>query len=380
MAIATTWSQRTADAVMRRLPVLDERWDYKWGVVAKAMLEIGAASGDPRYFDYVKRSVDQFVDVNGTIATYARDEFSLDFINPGKVLFALLKETGDARYRLALDRLRDQLRAQPRTTSGSFWHKKIYPDQMWLDGVYMASPFLAEYAATFGEPDVHRDVVRQITLAFVHTRDPRTGLLYHAVDESRTQAWADKRSGCSRSFWARAIGWYAMALVDVLDVLTDEAQRKTVIGILRQTADAIVRAQDKSGVWWQVIDQGARAGNYLEQSGSCMFAYALAKGARQGHLREAHRDSALRAYDAILERFVRAGPDGQIDITGCCVGTGLGGTAERDGSFEWYANRPVATNDHHGVGAFLLASVEVERKASIEVEPKASIGMERKAE
>lgn len=361
MAIATTWSQRTADAVMRRLPVLDERWDYKWGVVAKGMLDIWSASGDQRYFDYVKRSVDHFVSTDGAIATYERDAFSLDFINPGKVLFALMRETGDPRYRAALDRLRDQLRAQPRTTSGSFWHKGMYPDQMWLDGVYMASPFLAEYAAAFGEPAVFDDVVHQITLAFEHTRDPRTGLLYHAVDESRTQAWADAATGRSRSFWARAIGWYAMALVDVLDILKDDAQRKVVISILRETAEAIVRVQDQSGLWWQVMDQAERAGNYLEQSASCMFADALAKGARQGHLPTEHRSAALRSYDAIVARFVRTSAEGDVDVGGCCVGTGLGATPDRDGSFEYYANRPVATNDHHGVGAFLLASVEIER-------------------
>jgi len=360
VAIATTWSQRTADAVMRRLPVLDDRWDYKWGVVAKAMLDVGA-DGDRRYFDYVRRSVDHFVGTDGSITTYEREAFSLDFINPGKVLFALTRETADARYRAALDVLRDQLRAQPRTRSGSFWHKGIYPDQMWLDGVYMASPFLAEYAAAFGEPAAFEDVVSQITLAFDHTRDQRTGLLYHAVDESRTQAWADAATGRSRSFWARAIGWYAMALVDVLDFLKDEAQRKVVTSILGETLEAIVRVQDRTGLWWQVMDQGERAGNYLEQSASCMFAYALAKGARQGHLPTQHRAAALHAYDAIVARFVRANAEGQVDVGGCCVGTGLGATPDRDGSFEYYANRPVATNDHHGVGAFLLASVEIER-------------------
>jgi unsaturated rhamnogalacturonyl hydrolase len=363
MAIATTWSRRTADAVMRRLPVLDDHWDYKWGVVAKGLLQIWEAGGDRRHFDYVKRSVDRFVGTDGSIATYDREQFSLDFINAGKVLFALLRETGDPRYRAALDRLRDQLRAQPRTASGSFWHKRIYPDQMWLDGVYMAGPFLAEYAASFDEPAVFEDVVRQITLAFEHTRDARTGLLFHAVDESRTQTWADAATGCSRSFWGRAIGWYAMALVDVLDILTDGAQREAVIGILHQTADAIVRVQDRSGLWWQVMDQGDRAGNYLEQSASCMFACALAKGARQGNLPAEHRRAALRAYDAIVERFVRAKADGEVDVTGCCVGTGLGTTPDRDGSFEYYAARPVATNDHHGVGAFLLVSVEIERAA-----------------
>jgi len=345
---------------MRRLPMLDTRWDYKWGVVAKGMLDVWRASGDRRYLDYVRRSVDAFVGADGTIRTYDRDAFSLDFINPGKVLFALLRETGDRRYRAALDLLRDQLRAQPRTPTGSFWHKAMYPDQMWLDGVYMASPFLAEYGATFGEPAVFDDVIRQITLAYEHTRDARSALLYHAIDEGRTQPWADPRTGCSRSFWARAIGWYEMALVDVLDILTESQQRETVSAILRGTIDAILRVQDPSGLWWQVLDQGERDGNYLEESASCMFVYALAKGARQGHLPAEHRRIAARAYDAIVQRFIRVNSDGGIDVTGCCVGTGLGGP-ERDGSFEYYANRPVGTNDHHGVGAFLLASVEIER-------------------
>jgi unsaturated rhamnogalacturonyl hydrolase len=361
--IATRWSQRTGDAVMRRMPLLDSRWDYKWGVVAKGLLDVWATTGDRAYFDYVKRSVDHFVGADGSIATYDREAFNLDFINPGKVLFALLRETGDVRYRAALEHLREQLFAQPRTPSGSFWHKQIFADQMWLDGVYMASPLLAEYGAAFGETAIFDDVVRQFVLAFEHARDPRSGLLYHAVDESRTQPWADRVTGCSRSFWARAIGWYAMALVDTLDTLDDDTRRDVLIGILRQTADAIVRVQDRTGAWWQVMDQGDRAGNYLEQSASCMFAYALAKGARQGHLPAGHRRAALRAYDAIVERFVRASDDGNVDVTGCCVGTGLGGTPDRDGSFEYYADRPVAINDHHGVGAFLLASVEIERGA-----------------
>jgi unsaturated rhamnogalacturonyl hydrolase len=363
VAVATTWSRRTADAVMRRLPLLDERWDYKWGVVAKGMLDIANAGGEQRYFDYVKRNIDHFVGADGSIATYDREAFSLDFINPGKVLFALLRESGDPKYSAALDRLREQLRAQPRTATGSFWHKRIYADQMWLDGVYMASPFIAEYTAAFEGPAAYADVVKQCTLAWDHTRDKQTGLLYHAVDESRTQPWADPVTGRSRSFWARAIGWYAMALVDVLDILNDEGQRETLIRILRRLADAIVLVQDSSGLWWQVMDQGDRAGNYLEESASCMFAYALAKGARQGHLSAAHRRLARRAYDAIVERFVRADRDGNVDVTGCCVGTGLGGTPDRDGSFDYYAARPVATNDHHGVGAFLLASVEIERAA-----------------
>jgi unsaturated rhamnogalacturonyl hydrolase len=343
--------------------VLDDKWDYKWGVVAKGLIELWSATGDRRYFDHVQRSVDAFVGADGRIATYDREQFSLDFINPGKVLFDLFRETGDGRYRDALEILREQLRAQPRTASGSFWHKKIYPDQMWLDGVYMASPFLARYGATFGEPAVFDDVVRQFTLAYEHTIDAKTGLLYHAIDERRTQPWADPKTGRSPSMWARALGWYGMALVDVLDILTDDGQRRTLIDLLERTMRAVVNVQDGSGLWWQVLDKGGTPGNFLEESASAMFVYALAKGVRQGHLPDEHRRLALRGYDAIVERFVHAGPDGNVDVSGCCVGTGLGGTPDRDGSFEYYAKRAVATNDHHGVGAFLLAAVEVERTA-----------------
>ena len=349
---------------MRRRPVLDDRWDYKWGVVAKGLIELWPVSGDRRYFDHARRSVDAFVHPDGSIATYDRGEFTLDHVNPGKVLFPLWRETHDGRYRAAIEILRDQLREHPRTPSGSFWHKGIYPDQMWLDGVYMASPFLAEYGATFGEPEVFADVVAQFTLAYEHARDDHTGLLLHAVDERRSQTWADAR-GRSPCAWGRALGWYEMALVDALDILTDVAQRETLIGILRETIGAVLRVRDESALWWQVLDQGGRDGNYLEESASAMFAYAIAKGARQGHLPSTYRDIARRSHEAIVERFVRAGPGGVVDVCGCCVGTGVctgpGDSPYRDGSFAFYAARPVATNDHHGVGAFLLASVELER-------------------
>ncbi len=364
MAITTTWSRRTADVVMRRLPVVAERWDYQWGVLLKGIEDVWRATGDARYFEYIKSNFDLFVGPDGSIATYKKDDYNIDFINPGKLLFALHRETRDERYRRAIETLRAQLRAQPRTPSGGFWHKQVYPVQMWLDGIYMGSPFLAQYAATFDEPDAFADVVHQIALIFEHTRDPQSGLLYHGWAESRSEAWADPKTGCSRSFWARAVGWYAMALADVLDILPDPAHRATVGSIFRETMEPLARVQDQSGVWWQVLDQPDRAGNYLESSASCMFAYAFAKGARQGYLPAEHRRIASRAYDAIIERFIHTS-DGNIDVSGCCRGAGLGpgpaGKPYRDGSFEYYIGEPVVTNDHKAVGAFLLASVELER-------------------
>jgi len=362
--VATTWSRRTADAVLRREPVVSDRWDYQWGVLLKGIERVYGATGDVRYLDYIKRNVDHFVDAAGAIATYSMADHNLDHVNPGKLLFALGAGTGDDRYRVAADTLREQLRTQPRTKSGGFWHKRIYPDQMWLDGIYMACPFLLDYAAAFGDPDAVADAVHQITLIYEHTRDPKTGLLYHGWDESGAQPWADPRTGCSRSFWARAIGWYAMALADVLDLLPQGVGRDAVVRIFGETMDAVVRIQDRaSALWWQVLDQGERVGNYLESSASFMFAYALARGARQGYLPAGHRQIARGAYDAAVERFVRARPDGAVDLEGTCRGAGLSLTPDRDGSFEYYVAQPIVLNDHKGVGAFLLASVELERPA-----------------
>jgi unsaturated rhamnogalacturonyl hydrolase len=366
-AVATTWSQRTAEAVMKRQPIVSDHWDYRWGVVLKGIEAVWRATGDARYFDYVKRNVDHFVGANGEIGTYRMADHNIDHLNPGKLLFALQAGSGDQRYRRAADVLREQLRTQPRTESGGFWHKRMYPDQMWLDGIYMGCPFYAEHASGAGEAAAFDDIVHQITLIFEHTREPKTGLLYHGWDESRTQAWADPRTGCSRSFWSRAIGWYAMALADVLDILPEERQRATVAAIFRETMAGVARAQDESGLWYQVLDQGGRAGNYLESSASCMFAYAFAKGARQGHLPADRRQLAARAYEAILDRFARTLPGGEVTFEGTCRGAGLGpapvGKPYRDGSFEYYVAQPVVTNDDHGVGAFLLASVELERAA-----------------
>jgi len=366
-AVATTWSQRTADAAMRRQPVVSERWDYQWGVLLKGIEAVWRATGEARYLDFVRANVDRFVAPSGDIATYAMADHNIDHINPGKLLFALAETSRDPRYVRAADVLREQLRTQPRTASGGFWHKGWYRDQMWLDGIYMGCPFYAEHAMGSGDAEAFVDVVHQITLIFEHTRDPKSGLLYHGWDESRTEAWADPVTGCSRSFWARAIGWYAMALVDVLELLPDAGHRARVAAILRDTMAAVATVQDRSGLWYQVLDQGERAGNYLESSASCMFAYAVAKGARLGYLPPEQRALAAKAYDAIVERFVRIAADGDIAFEGTCRGAGLGpapaGKPYRDGSFEYYVSEPVVANDHKGLGAFLLASVELERRA-----------------
>ena len=370
-----------ADSTIARFPALAEEWNYQWGLVLKGFEQVWRATGDERYFAYIQHNIDRFVRTDGTIRGYRLDEYNVDRLNTGKVLFALYEKTRDAKYKRALDLLRLQLDTQPRTKSGGFWHKRIYPDQMWLDGIYMADAFYAQYAHTFpllsvtgdysprGEAErggrgggAFDDIAHQIVLIEQHTRDPVTGLLYHAWDESKQQPWANPVTGCSPHFWGRAMGWYGMAIVDILDFLRrDHPQRDAIIAILNRMFDALVRVQDaRTGVWYQVLDQGARAGNYLESSASCMFVYAIVKGVRHNYLPKEDLAIAQRAYDGIIKQFVEVDRVGQVHLKGTCRSAGLGGTPYRDGSFEYYIGEPIATDNHHGVGAFILASDEIE--------------------
>jgi unsaturated rhamnogalacturonyl hydrolase len=277
-------------------------------------------------------------------------------------LFRLYDETGDERYKQAAFLLREQLRRQPRISEGGFWHKQIYPHQMWLDGIYMGGPFYAEFAKTFGEPEGFDDVAHQIILVESHTRDPQTGLLYHGWDESREQKWADPETGCSPNFWGRAIGWYAMAIPDVLDHLPeDHPKREKIIAIFSDTIEAISAVQDQStGLWYQVLDQGGREGNYLEASASCMFVYGIVKGVRKGYISTEFLDVAERGYAGILEQFIQVDDQDMVNLNQICSVAGLGGKPYRDGSYEYYISEKVVTNDYKGVGPFVLASVEIE--------------------
>ncbi len=357
-----SWSARMADAVLQRGFPLVDRWRYEAGVVLCGLEHVWRMTGDARYWQALKANMDAFVASDGSIRTYRADEYNLDQINQGKLLFPLFRETRDERYRLAAFRLREQLKTHPRTSEGGFWHKLIYPHQMWLDGVYMAGPFLAEFAAEFAEPGAFGEVAREIVLMEEHARDPRSGLLYHGWDESREQRWADPVTGCSPHFWGRAMGWYGMALVDVLDLLpVAHPQRADLIAILRRFAEPVVRVQDeKSAVWFQILDQPQRPGNYLESSASCMFVYTLAKGVRQGHLDIKYLDTARRGYEGILHEFIGVDGQGWVSLKNVCSVGGLGGTPYRDGSSEYYLSEKVVTNDHKGVGAFLLAACEME--------------------
>jgi unsaturated rhamnogalacturonyl hydrolase len=348
---------------MRRDSVVHQEWDYVAGVVLLGMHRVAERTKDPQMARYVKANIDRLVDREGKIATYEMDEFNLDQINEGKLLFPLYAKTRDERYAKAARTLREQLRQHPRTKEGGFWHKKTYPNQMWLDGLYMAQPFYAQYAAEFKEPAIFDDVAKQFLLMFRHARDPRTGLLYHGWDESRTQSWADSLSGLSPSFWGRAVGWYAMGLVDALDFIpVNHKDRPELIRVLRDVARAVREVQDPvSGLWYDVLDQPNRAGNYHEASASSMFVYALAKGARKGYLDADYRTSAQRGFDGIIRDLVTVDANGLVSLNRVVSVSGLGGKQNRSGTFAYYMSEPVVSNDPKGVGSFILAAEELGR-------------------
>jgi unsaturated rhamnogalacturonyl hydrolase len=341
------------------------KWTYEFGVVLKGIEGVWYATGDGRYFKHVQASLDHFVQPDGNIRTYRPEEYNIDHILLGRNLLTVYRVTGQEKYRKAAAALREQLRTHPRTSEGGFWHKKIYPHQMWLDGLYMGEPFYAEYAATFDEPAAFDDIAKQFVLMERHSRDARTGLLYHGWDESREQRWADKTTGRSPHVWGRAMGWYAMALVDTLEHFpAGHAQRGELVAILSRLAAAVAKYQEpKSGLWWQVVDRGGDKGNYLEASASSMFAYALLKGVRLGYLPASYTKVAEKAYKGLVKEFVKPAGEGRVDLEGTVSVAGLGGNPYRDGSYEYYLSEKVVTNDPKGVGAFIQASVEMEAAA-----------------
>jgi unsaturated rhamnogalacturonyl hydrolase len=331
--------------------------------VLLAAERLGAKTGNPKYLEYVRRNIDAVVQPDGSIRSYELEEFNLDQINEGRLLFGLHARTGDARYRKAAQQLREQLRRQPRTSEGGFWHKQIYPQQMWLDGIYMAGPFLAQYGKVFNDTAAFNEIARQILLIARNTRDAKTGLYYHGWDAAREQIWADRETGRSPNFWGRAVGWYAMALVDVLDYLpASHRDRTAIIRILRDLSEATTKVQDPvTGLWYQVLDQPTRRGNYREASASSMLVYALAKAARNGWIDSHYLDVARRGHDGLTRYMTSVDSAGHVSLEGIVAVSGLGGKQQRNGSFEYYVSEPVVANDHKGVGAFILASIELGR-------------------
>jgi unsaturated rhamnogalacturonyl hydrolase len=338
-------------------------WGYEEGVLLDGMAAEWHTTAEGQDFAYIKDAVDKYVTADGTITGYKAEGQTLDDIELGRAVLLVYRVTQQAKYYEAAKFLHEQLALQPRTASGGYWHKKIYPNQMWLDGAYMAEPFRAAYATTFQVPSDFDDIAKQLLLMDAKMRDPKTGLMKHGWDESRSMPWADKSTGLSPEAWGRAMGWYAMALVDVLDWFpANHPQRAELVAALNRTAAAVVKFQDaKTGLWWQVMDQGTRAGNYPEASASCMFVYALAKGVRMGYLPQKDEASARRGWEGIQKQFVTTGADGRMVLNGTVKVGGLGGKPYRSGTYDYYIGEKTKVNDAKGVGAFLLAGSEMEQ-------------------
>ena len=361
-----TYARRFADSERARFP---EAWQldhgkrlcfgYAQGVGCCAMLRMWRPTGDRTYVDSVEQWADSLVDEAGNIHLYDLASYNLDFINSGKILFDCYRETGKAKYRKAMEVLIGQLKRHPRTCDGGYWHKLIYQHQMWLDGLYMASPFMAQYGAEFDKPEWIDETVRQIKLCHRHTYDPATGLYHHAWDESRTQRWADPATGHSPNFWGRSIGWWFMALVDDLDFIpADHPDRAFVISLVQGLADALPKYQ-RDGLWYQVIDCPEREGNYPEASVTAQLMYAYAKAVNKGYLAARYRRYAERAFDGLRKRLLVENPDGTLTLTRCCAVGGLGGNPYRDGSFEYYIGERIRDNDAKATGPFIMGCIEL---------------------
>ena len=354
--------QRTAWNMERVRQGKPAHWNYIDGCMLNALLTLSEITGEAVFADFVETFVDSFVGEDGTIRTYDPAKYNLDDINEGRVLFPLYRKTGREKYRLAADRLAELLKDQPRTWEGNFWHKRIYPDQVWLDGIYMAQPFRALYARELGDRD-YSDIVHQIEIVRRRMFDPEKGLYYHGYDASKTIFWADPTTGCSKHFWLRAIGWFATALADLMEIVDDPAALDRLRPVFTELMAGIAPyAEADTGMYYQVVDQGAREGNYLETSGSSMIAYAMLKGARLGVLSQEYAILGKKTFDGILRRYFKAeGAD--VELGGICLVAGLGpaDNPRRDGSYAYYISEPVVKNDAKGVAPFVMCYTEVIR-------------------
>lgn len=368
------WSQKMLLSEIKRFPeawMLDynknPKWSYPTAIVLEGAEKLYEKTGNQEYYKYITQFGDTMVKEDGTILSYDASKYNIDMLNCGNVLLYLYEKEKKEKYLKALQTLRSQIDGQPRTSEGGFWHKKIYPNQMWLDGLYMGEPFYAHYTHDFSKgaeaEKAYNDIINQFDLIQKHLLDKKTGLLYHAWDESKEQAWADKKTGLSPNFWSRAMGWYGMAMVDVLDYLPkNHPGRAKLIAYLKSYTDAVIKVQDqKTGLWYQVLDKGNEKGNYLEATGSSMFVYTIIKSVNKGYLPVSYKAYAKKGYDGIINNLITVDENGVVNLNKCCAVAGLGGTPYRSGSYEYYINEEIRSNDPKGTGPFILASLEFEK-------------------
>ncbi|MGL1890864.1 MAG: glycoside hydrolase family 88 protein [Spirochaetaceae bacterium] len=337
----------------------EPHWNYIDGCMMTAFLTLYEKTCNIKYLNFVEKFIDFFIDEDGNIRTFKIEEFNLDNINEARSLFKLYDNTGKTQYRKAMDTIFNQIKLQPRTKEGNFWHKKIYPNQVWLDGLYMALPFYVEYDKRFNDKKNYPDILKQIKVVFTVMKDDVSGLYYHAYDSSRKSFWSNDISGLSQNFWLRAEGWFLMALVDILEIVDDKDEQlhKFVSKILLDLIISLLKYQDKSGMWFQVVDKTDEPQNYLETSGSSIITYAILKAVNLGIISEKFRPFGLKAFNGICEKYLYE-EDGNMNLGGTCLVAGLGGQDQRDGSFDYYMSEPIVSNEAKGIAPFLLAYLQ----------------------
>lgn len=341
-------------------------WNYIDGCMILALLEIYQATGEKKYYEFADAYINHRVLEDGSIKGYSVEEYNIDSVNAGKTLFALYEINGKEKYRKAIELIYSQVQTQPRTAEGNFWHKKIYPNQVWLDGMYMGQPFYMEYETKFNNKKNYADIFNQFANVVKHLRDEKTGLYFHAYDESKEIFWCDKETGLCQHYWLRALGWYSMALLDTLYKCEPGEEYRAEYDNLKKVfvdlIDSMLKVQDESGLWYQLPALGGKDPNYLETSGSSIMAYCLLKGVRLGFLPESYREYALKAFNGVCDKYLKE-KDGRLSLGGICLVAGLGpaDNPRRDGSFEYYMSEPIVEDDAKGVGPLLLAYTELRR-------------------
>lgn len=335
-----------------------DKWNYEDGCVLMGALQLYEATKEGRYKEFVLTYLDRAIAQDGTIKGYEEAMYNIDSVAPGKVLFFAYEETKQGRYRLAIEALMTQLRNHPRTKSGNFWHKNIYPNQIWLDGLYMAQPFYMAYETKFNDKENYMDIIDQFKNVRKYIYNPEKGLYYHAYDEAKVQMWADKETGLSPNFWIRSMGWYLMAIIDTIGEMSKEstAEYEYLSDLFQEAVDGILQYQDQdTKMFYQVIDRADVANNYLESSGTSMVAYAVMKGARLGVLEvKKYGEIGKEIFESLVEqRLIEE--NGALALTGICAVAGLGPNEARDGSVEYYLSEPIVSNEQKAVGATMMA-------------------------
>lgn len=336
-------------------------WNYMDGCMIKAIIELYQITKKEDYLTFADNFIDYFVTDDGSIPSYDPEEYNLDNVNAGKTLFDLYELTGKEKYRKAIDTVYRQLQGQPRTSTGNFWHKLIYPNQVWLDGLYMSQPFYMQYELTYNHGKNCQDVCQQFLNVYHLMRDLRNGLYFHAYDDSREAFWCDKVTGLSDNFWLRALGWYAMALIDTMEVMSESlaTEKSELNRIYQELIDSMLPYQDEaSGMWYQVVNRGGIKPNYLETSGSAIFAHAIMKSVRLGYLDDSYYNYGYQAFQGICNKYISE-KDGELQLDGICLVAGLGNTEMREGTFDYYMREPIVKNEAKGVAPLILAYIEI---------------------